>query len=80
MHTAFLRWPGSFLEFIDVIKILKSSSNPSFHLICPSQPGYGFSSDPPLDRPYGMNDVARLMNKLMGGLGFESGYAAQVST
>ncbi|KAL8281159.1 hypothetical protein RQP46_006517 [Phenoliferia psychrophenolica] len=70
-------WPGSLIEFIETIKILRKSTSPAFHLICPSQVGYGWSDPPPLDRGYGMYDLSRLMNTLMCGLGFESGYAAQ---
>ena len=47
------------------------------HLIAPMEPGYGWSSGPPLDRGFGMYDCARLMDKLMSGLGFADGYAVQ---
>lgn len=32
-------WPGSFLEFLDLIPLLADE----FHLVIPSLPGYGFS-------------------------------------
>ena len=49
-----------------------------FHLIVPSLPGYGFSSDPPLDRNFTMLEVAETMNSLMIELGFgETGYVSQ---
>ena len=48
-----------------------------YHLIIPSLPGYAFSSSPPLHKDWGLIDSARLMHKLMIGLGFESGYAVQ---
>ncbi|ORY64618.1 epoxide hydrolase [Leucosporidium creatinivorum] len=70
-------WPGSLLEYIDTIKILQNSTTPSFHLICPNQVGYGWSSGPPLDRGFGMYEMARILDKLMVGLGFGSGYAVQ---
>lgn len=70
--------PGSFLEFIEVFKLLKTSTSPSFNLICPSQLGYGFSSDPPVDKYFGMYEQASLFRSLMVGLGFgEKGYAVQ---
>ncbi|GAA6001385.1 hypothetical protein JCM10207_006637 [Rhodosporidiobolus poonsookiae] len=70
-------WPGSAFEFIDVVKNLRESTDPSFHLIVPMQPGYGWSSGPPLERGFGMRDCSRILHKLMVGLGFESGYAVQ---
>lgn len=58
-------WPGSFLEFLEVIPRLTE-----FDVVVPSLPGYGFS-----DRPAapGMNAfrIAELWVKLMRGLGFE---------
>ncbi|SCV71972.1 BQ2448_4666 [Microbotryum intermedium] len=73
-------WPGSAHEFTEAIKLLSkpssSSSSPSFSIVCPNQPGYGWSSGPPLDRSFGMYDVARICHALMLGLGFKS-YVAQ---
>lgn len=66
--------PGSAFEFIDVIKILRKSASPKFHLIAPSQIGYGWSSPPPLD--FGVYESARVLSTLMVGLGFGS-YAVQ---
>ena len=40
-------------------------------------PGYGFSTPPPIDRDFALEDIARLFNRLMGQLGFGDGYAAQ---
>lgn len=48
-----------------------------YHFIVPSLPGYSFSSKPPLDKDFRIEDVARVMNKLMIGLGFGSGYIVQ---
>ena len=48
-----------------------------FHVIVPSLPGYGYSSGPPLDRQFRVEDIARYMDALMVGLGFGSGYIAQ---
>lgn len=60
------------------IKILRKSTSPAFHLIAPMEPGYGWSTPPPLDRGFNMNDCTALMNDLMVGLGYGDGYAAQV--
>lgn len=78
-QLTFIASQGSLLEYIDTINILQKSTTPSFHLICPNQIGYGWSSGPPLDRGFGMYDMARILDKLMVGLGFGSGYAVQVS-
>lgn len=43
-------------------------------------PGYAFSTQGPLDKSFGVSDVAFLMNELMVGLGFgasSGGYVAQ---
>ncbi|HEY5117720.1 MAG TPA: alpha/beta fold hydrolase, partial [Nakamurella sp.] len=40
-------WPGSFLEFEQVIAPLADGDRAgSFHVVCPSLPGYGFSGKP----------------------------------
>ncbi|CAF1280662.1 unnamed protein product [Rotaria sp. Silwood1] len=64
-------WPGSFFEYLDVVRLLNSSSNANYDLIIPSLPGYGYS-DAPL-RP-GMNptQIARIMQNLMQRLGHSS--------
>jgi pimeloyl-ACP methyl ester carboxylesterase len=36
-------WPGSFLEFRSIIGKLNSGT-PAFHVVCPSLPGYAFST------------------------------------
>jgi len=59
---------------------LSSGHTPStlpYHLIVPSLPGYAFSSSSPLDKNFGTEDVARLFNQLVVGLGFGQGYAVQ---
>ncbi|KAF4444177.1 hypothetical protein F53441_11236 [Fusarium austroafricanum] len=73
-------WPGSFLEFLPILSILKDRYTPEtlpYHVIIPSLPGFTFSSPPPLDQDFDCQDVARIMNSLMIQLGFESGYVAQ---
>ena len=71
---------GSFLEFLPIMSILRERYTPEtlpYHIVAPSLPGFAFSSPPPLDRNFQMEDVARLMNKLMISLGFARGYTAQ---
>ncbi|KAK4981979.1 hypothetical protein LTR50_007860 [Elasticomyces elasticus] len=72
-------WPGSFLEFLTVLELLKSKYSPSdlpYHIIAPSLPGYAYSSSPPLDKDWTTGDTGRIMHKLMLELGFDS-YLAQ---
>ncbi|KAF9775825.1 hypothetical protein IL306_006040 [Fusarium sp. DS 682] len=58
-------WPGSFLEFIPLIDMLKED----FHIIIPSLPGFAFSSAPPAT--WTVHDTARVFNTLMTkGLGY----------
>ncbi|KAJ5816468.1 Isopenicillin N synthase [Penicillium robsamsonii] len=73
-------WPGSFLEFLPMLQKFREEYTPEtlpYHLIVPSLPGFTFSSGPPLDRDFEIGDVARVMDQLMKGLGFGSGYVAQ---
>ncbi|CAI7629037.1 unnamed protein product [Penicillium viridicatum] len=73
-------WPGSFLEFLPILQRFREEYTPEtlpYHLIIPSLPGFTFSSGPPLDRDFGTGDIARVVDQLMKGLGFESGYVAQ---
>lgn len=74
-------WPGSVYEFVDVIDRLAHPENyggdaqDGVTIICPSLPGYGFSSAPA--RPIGQVTTAALWNRLMVEvLGFDS-YIAQ---
>lgn len=73
-------WPGSFLEFVGTFEELQKKYNENdlpFHIIAPSLPGYGYSSGPPLDKNWTAQDLAAVMDKLMCGLGFGSGYISQ---
>ncbi|KAK7000736.1 epoxide hydrolase domain protein [Favolaschia claudopus] len=62
-------WPGSFHEFVPVIKPLTQSvkgadgKSVSYHVIVPSLPGFVFSSPPPLN--WTNHDTARIFNTLM---------------
>ncbi|MYS23656.1 Pimeloyl-ACP methyl ester carboxylesterase [Streptomyces sp. DvalAA-14] len=64
-------WPGSFLEFLDVIEPLSRD----FHLVIPSIPGYGFSG-PTHERGWDITRVARAWAELMRRLGYHR-YGAQ---
>src|ERR687894_240908 len=74
-------WPGSFVEFLDVIGPL---SNPrahggdpaaAFHLVIPSIPGFGFSG-PTRDTGWTEQRIAAAFAELMRRLGYER-YGAQ---
>ncbi|WP_328523053.1 epoxide hydrolase family protein [Kribbella sp. NBC_00359] len=64
-------WPGSFLEFLDVIEPLSRD----FHLVIPSIPGFGFSG-PTHERGWDAVRVARAWAELMRRLGYGR-YGAQ---
>lgn len=73
-------WPGSPLEFLAALGVLTQKYTPEtlpFHVIVPSLPGYAYSSGPPLDQNFDVEGIARVMDKLMHGLGFGSGYITQ---
>ena len=70
-------WPGSYLEFLDVVEILKNTGE--YNIVVPSHPGYAFSDPPPEGEDFKKEDVADLMEALMKGLGYET-YAIQVSS
>ncbi|GAA1459744.1 epoxide hydrolase [Williamsia maris] len=70
-------WPGSVCEFLDVIEPLTepADSEPAFHLVIPSLPGFGFSDKP--TRPgWNIERIADAWATLMARLGYER-YAAQ---
>jgi microsomal epoxide hydrolase len=72
-------WPGSFLEFLGLCKVMTKRYTPEslpYHIIVPSLVGYTLSSGPPTDRNWTINDTVRIMHKLLISLGFTS-YAAQ---
>lgn len=73
-------WPGSFLEFLPMLELLRTKYTAEtlpIHAVVPSLPGYGLSSGPPVDRDFNLVDTARVMNELMVTLGFQGGYVAQ---
>lgn len=64
-------WPGSIVEFLDVIPQLTES----FHVVAPSLPGYGFSG-PTRTRGWDTWRIARALAELMSRLGYPR-YGAQ---
>jgi microsomal epoxide hydrolase len=62
-------WPGSFVEFLKAIDMLAhpetfgGNAEDAFTVICPSIPGFGFSSKP--KKPISSRDVAVLWDKMM---------------
>ena len=59
-------WPGSFVEFIDVIEALTET----FHVVVPSLPGFGWSGKP-ANRGWGVQRIADAWSTLMGSLGYD---------
>ncbi|WP_214366489.1 epoxide hydrolase family protein [Pseudonocardia sp. H11422] len=70
-------WPGSMVEFVDVIGRLTDPPDPddAFHVVCPSLPGYGFSGKP-VNPGWGVERIATAWAQLMDRLGY-SRYGAQ---
>lgn len=70
-------WPGSVIEFMDVIAPLtnpEDASAPAFHLVLPSLPGYGFSGKPDATG-WGVEKIARAWGELMARLGYDRWFA-----
>ena len=74
-------WPGSVVEFLDVIGPLADPAahgdDPAdaFHVVCPSLPGYGFSGKP-AEPGWDIDRIADAWAALMARLGYER-YGAQ---
>jgi pimeloyl-ACP methyl ester carboxylesterase len=74
-------WPGSVIEQIDTVGPLTDptahddSAEDAFHLVLPSLPGYGFSSQP-AELGWNLGRVARAWAELMERLGYTR-YVAQ---
>jgi epoxide hydrolase len=64
-------WPGSIVEFHKVIEPLAET----FHVVCPSLPGYGFSGKPK-HTGWGVDKTADAWETLMTRLGYDR-YGAQ---
>ncbi|MEV6072854.1 epoxide hydrolase [Nocardia sp. NPDC052001] len=66
-------WPGSILEYLDVIAPLtapESAEDPAFHLVIPSLPGFGFSG-PTRSTGWSRYRTARAWVELMDRLGYQ---------
>ncbi|MCF2532345.1 epoxide hydrolase family protein [Yinghuangia soli] len=68
-------WPGSVAEFAKVLGPLTAPGPDAFHVVCPSLPGYGWSS-PVREAGWGPVRMARAFAELMRRLGYER-YGAQ---
>jgi pimeloyl-ACP methyl ester carboxylesterase len=74
-------WPGSIVEFLDVIPRLAvpdahgGHSGDAFHIVAPSLPGYGFS-EPTRTRGWDVPRIARAFIELVRRLGYAR-YGAQ---
>lgn len=75
-------WPGSILEFRDVIGPLTDPvahgghASDAFHLVIPSLPGFGFS-DKPSELGWGVGHTAIAWGQLMQRLGYGDRWMAQ---
>ncbi|UUL83795.1 epoxide hydrolase family protein [Sphingomonas qomolangmaensis] len=75
-------WPGSILEFRDVIGPLSDpvshggSASDAFHVVIPSLPGFGFS-DKPSEPGWGVGRTATAWIELMHRLGYRDRWFAQ---
>jgi epoxide hydrolase len=70
-------WPGSVLEFLDVIEPLTNPADPSqpaFHLVIPSLPGYAFSGKP-TQTGWSTDKTADAWDQLMRALGYDRYFA-----
>ena len=66
-------WPGSIMEYLDVITPLTepdAPGEPAFHLVIPSLPGFGFSG-PTRSAGWNRYRTARAWSMLMQRLGYE---------
>ncbi|MBQ1032811.1 alpha/beta fold hydrolase [Micromonospora sp. C97] len=67
-------WPGSVLEYLDVIAPLTEPTDPdapAFHVVIPSLPGFGFSG-PTRNAGWNRFRIARAWAELMNRLGYDS--------
>jgi hypothetical protein len=78
-------FPGSFLEVSKILDPLTSTipthlanESPSFHVVAPSVPGFGFS-DASMDDNFGARSTARCFDLLMRRLGYEK-YVVECSS
>ena len=65
-------WPGSVVEFLDVIDPLADPADPAdaFHLVVPSLPGYGFSG-PTTEAGWNPRRIAAAFGQIADRLGYQ---------
>ena len=71
-------WPGHFHEVSKILPLLTnppSEGEQAFHVIVPSIPGFGFSSNPS-KKGFNLRKIAETFNQLMQSLGYNE-YVAQ---
>ena len=70
-------WPGHFQEVVKILPLLTNppADKPAFHVVAPSIPGFGFSTNPPT-KGYNLHKAAETFNLLMVSLGYTQ-YVAQ---
>ncbi|WP_019874884.1 epoxide hydrolase family protein [Sporichthya polymorpha] len=69
-------WPGSVVEFLDVIPMLTDPPDPAdaFHVVCPTLPGFGFSGKP-TETGWTVQRIARAWAQVMAELGYDRYWA-----
>jgi pimeloyl-ACP methyl ester carboxylesterase len=70
-------WPGSIVEFLDLIGLLTAPADPAdaaFHLVIPSRPGFGLSGPVP-DAGWDSYRIAGALAQLMDRLGYDRCFA-----
>ncbi|KAI9874602.1 MAG: hypothetical protein M1830_009577, partial [Pleopsidium flavum] len=70
-------WPGSFIEVLKILPLLAQhdGNNPTFHIVAPSLPNFGFSQGVS-KRGFALAQYAEVCHKLMLQLGYKE-YATQ---
>lgn len=63
-------WPGSVLEYLDLLAPLTTPGPDAFHVVVPSLPGVGFST-PLADEGWDHHRIARAWAELMASLGYD---------
>ncbi|OAA67773.1 Epoxide hydrolase [Akanthomyces lecanii RCEF 1005] len=63
-------WPGSFLEVVKILpRLTNPKDGPSFHVVAPSLPNYGFS-DKVTGEGFSVSQYAQAIHKVMLNLGY----------
>ena len=65
-------WPGSIVEFLDVLPLLTDPPDPrdAFHVVAPSLPGFGWSG-PTTERGWNPRRIAGAFAEVMAALGYD---------